>query len=366
VAHTRGQKHKIVSSKTSQRRRRNKIGTIKDSRDVIHTEQEEIENIFTNHFQNLFTSQPITNVAETVHAVHSKITQDMATYLSADFTEEEVSSAIQGMKGLAAPGPDGLPARFYHLYWDIVGKDITREALQVLNGENNPKPLNDTHICLIPKINNPSHPSDFRPISLCNFSLKIITKTIANRLKAILLDLITQNQSAFVPGRLISDNTIIAQEIFQYLNQTTKQFGYVGIKTDMAKAYDRLEWGFLRATMESMGFPQNLTNTIMLCVSTVSFSILINGKPSKSFQPERGLRQGDPLSPYLSILCADVLSTLITKARERKLIHGVKIAPGTPEITHLFFADDSLMFCRATKDEANTMKQIITQYQQAS
>jgi hypothetical protein len=187
--------------KASQRRRRNKIETIKDSRDVIHTEQEEIENIFTNHLQNLFTSQPITNVAETVHAVHSKITQDMATYLSADFTEEEVSSAIQGVKGLAAPGPDGLPARFYHLYWDIVGKDITREALQVLNGENNPKPLNDTHICLIPKINNPSHPSDFRPISLCNFSLKIITKTIANRLKAILLDLITQNQSVFCPGQ---------------------------------------------------------------------------------------------------------------------------------------------------------------------
>jgi hypothetical protein len=247
-----------------------------------------------------------------------------------------------------------------------VGKDITREALHVLNGGKNPKPLNETHICLIPKINNPSHPSDFRPISLCNVSLKIITKTIANRLKAILSDLITQNQSAFVPGRLISDNTIIAHEIFHYLNQTTKQTGYVGIKTDMAKAYDRLEWGILRATLNSMSFPQNLTNTIMLCVSTVSFSILINGKPSKCFQPERGLRQGDPLSPYLFILCADVLSALITKAQERKLIHGVKVAPGAPEITHLFFADDSLMFCRATNDEANTMKQLITQYQQAS
>jgi hypothetical protein len=157
---------KFVHQKASQRRRRNKIEAIKDNSDVIHTEQDEIENIFTDHFQNLFTSQPITNVAETVHAVHNKLTQDMVNHLSADFTEQEVFTAIQNMKGLAAPGPDGLPARFYHTYWDIVGKDITREALQVLNGGKNPKPLNETHICLIPKINNPSHPSDFRPISL--------------------------------------------------------------------------------------------------------------------------------------------------------------------------------------------------------
>ncbi|MCH80138.1 hypothetical protein A2U01_0000900, partial [Trifolium medium] len=101
----------------------------------------------------------------------------------------------------------------------------------------------------------------------------------------------------------------------------------------MAKAYDRVEWPFLQATLVSMGFPQKLTNTFIRCVSTVKFSILINGNPSLPFYPQRGLRQGDPLSPYLFILCADVLSGLITQAQQRKLIHGAKIAPGAPEIT---------------------------------
>jgi hypothetical protein len=187
----------------------------------------------------------------------------MYDYLNMDFTKEEVVSAIKDMKSLAAPGPDGLPALFYHTYWDIVGEDITRETLQVLNYGGNPQPYNNTHICLIPKTNKPSYPSEYRPISLCNVTLKIITKTIANRLKMILPNIISKNQSAFVPGRLISDNTIIANEIFHYFNNTSKQKGYVSIKTDMEKAYDRIEWDFLRATLTSMNFPPKLVNTIM-------------------------------------------------------------------------------------------------------
>jgi hypothetical protein len=240
------------------------------------------------------------------------------------------------MKGLAAPGPDGLPTRFYHTYWDIIGADITREALHILNNKGSPAPYNNTHICLIPKTNNPIYPSDFRPISLCNATLKIITKTIANRLKPILHEIISPNQSAFIPGRLITDNSLIANEIFHYLSQTNRHNGFIGIKTDMAKAYDRLEWDFLNETLRAMNFPPNLTNTIMQCVKTVTFSILINGQPTNNFCPERGLRQGDPLSPYLFIICADVLSTLISNAQDNKLIHGVKIAPRAPEITHLF------------------------------
>jgi hypothetical protein len=197
-------------------------------------------------------------------------------------------------------------------------------------------------------------------------TLKIITKTIANRLKIILPDVISQNQSAFVPGRLITDNTLVAYEIFHHFDHSKSKKGYMGIKTDMAKAYDRVEWQFLRTTLEVMGFPHQLTDTITDCVSTVTFSILINGKPSDTFSPQRGLRQGDPLSPYLFIFCANVLSGLISKAQSQKKIHGIRIAHGAPEISHLLFADDSLFFCRANKKEAQVIKDIITNYQEAS
>jgi hypothetical protein len=334
---THGDKNtKFFHQKANQRRRKNKIEAIKDQMGNIHTDRTNIEDIFLNHFKTLFTTQKPTNIANITNVVQNRINNDMYDHLDRDFTKEEVITAISDMKGLAAPGPDGLPARFYHTYWDIIGADITREALHILNNKGSPAPYNNTRICLIPKTNNPIYPSDFRPISLCNATLKIITKTIANRLKPILHEIISPNQSAFIPGRLITDNSLIANEIFHYLSQTNRHNGFIGIKTDMAKAYDRLEWDFLNETLRAMNFPPNLTNTIMQCVKTVTFSILINGQSTNKFCPERGLRQGDPLSPYLFIICADVLSTLISNAQDNKLIHGVKIAPRAPEITHLF------------------------------
>jgi hypothetical protein len=364
---THGDKNtSFFHQKASHRKRRNRIDSIKDPMGQYHTDQREIEQTFITHFQHLFTSQATNQVMETVQVVKNRINPYMFDHLNKDYTKQEVLEAVKGMKSLAAPGPDGLPAKFYQTYWEIVGKDITNTALNILNKDGNPGPFNATHICLIPKTKNPSQPSDFRPISLCNVTLKIITKAIANRLKPILPEIISTNQSAFVPGRLITDNVIIANEIFHYLSQTNSATGFVGIKTDMAKAYDRIEWNFLQATLSSMNFPIRMVNTIMKCVTTVNFSILINGKPSPHFYPQRGLRQGDPLSPYLFILCADVLSALITNAHLKKTIHGVKIAPKAPEITHLFFADDSVIFCRATEAETTSIKDILSTYQAAS
>jgi hypothetical protein len=357
---------KFFHMKANIRRRKNRIESIKDSLGQVHYDDQKMEQVFINHFQDLFTSQDTFNLEDIVEVVRGRLNQDMYTMLNANFSRDEVLQAIKDMKALAAPGPDGLPALFYHNYWDIIGKEITDMALGILNNNSDPSPLNHTYICLIPKCDNPSTPSDFRPISLCNVTLKIITKTISNRIKEVLLDIISQNQSAFIKGRLITDNTIIAADIFNYLQHTNRKNGYVGIKTDMAKAYDRVEWRFLEATLTTMGIPTSLIQTIMKCVTTVQFSILLNGYPTSNFQPQRGLRQGDPLSPYLFILCADVLSGLISKAQQNHLIHGVKIAPRAPEITHLLFADDSLLFCRANNKEVKALNEVLQNYQRAS
>lgn len=138
------------------------------------------------------------------------------------------------------------------------------------------------------------------------------------------------------------------------------------MKLDMSKAYDRVEWNFLERVILKMGFCTRWVELVMGCVKTVSYSVLVNGNPTNSFKPKRGLRQGDPLSPYLFLLCANVFSALLTRAALDGHIHGVKVARTTPSVTHLFFADDSILFFQATRREVDEIKRIIQLYEGAS
>ncbi|KAB2630222.1 hypothetical protein D8674_007741 [Pyrus ussuriensis x Pyrus communis] len=168
--------------------------------------------------------------------------------------------------------------------------------------------LNSTHIVLVPKTNNPDSVGQFRPISLCNYSYKIVSKILANRLKPLLSEVISSTQSAFVMGRQIQDNIGIAHEMFHFLKlRKAKSKFEMGVKLDMHKAYDRVEWDFLEAVMEKLGFCPHWRNLVMGCVKTVEFAIILNGQPGKHFIPSRGLRQGDPL-------CLRTFSSLLERS----------------------------------------------------
>lgn len=165
----------------------------------------------------------------------------------------------------------------------------------------------------------------------------IASKILANRLKKVLPFIIHASQSAFVPGRLIIDNALVAYKCFHYLRKTRKGLkGCMALKLDMSKANDRVERTFL----EKLGLHTAFTSTSMNCVSMASFSILVNGQPTRSFIPTRGLRQGDPLSPFLFVICAKGFSTLLRKAKEREFIHGIKVRRNVPQISQQFFAFD--------------------------
>uniref|UniRef100_A0A2N9FBI7 Reverse transcriptase domain-containing protein n=1 Tax=Fagus sylvatica TaxID=28930 RepID=A0A2N9FBI7_FAGSY len=276
---------------------------------------------------------------ESLATVERKITPAMNQLLCAPYSAEEVRQALFQMHPSKSPGPDGHVLR----------------------------KINFTHVVLIPKINDPRSVSDFRPISLCNVIYKIISKVLANRLKGLLDFVVSESQSAFVPGRLITDNVAVAFELLHGLkSKRNGKKGQMAVKLDMSKAYNRVEWIFLERLMAKLGFEGHWVALVMACIKTVSYSIILNGEPHGLINPSRGIRQGDPISPYLFLLCAEGLSSLIQQAALNKTIHGVSVCRGGPKISHLLFADDSLIFCEASLLECEKLGLLLELYEAAS
>jgi hypothetical protein len=184
-----------------------------------------------------------------------QVTEDMNEELLKGFTKNEVSLALKQMAPLEAPGPNGLMAGFFQNHWEKMGEEISMVAIEALNSGNMPICLNETHIALIPKVKNLASVTEFRPISLCNILYKLISNVLANRLKRILPAIVFHTQSAFIPGRLITDNILVAYETLHTMHTwLSGKMGYMAVKLDISKAYDRVQWKFLEAIMQRLGF----------------------------------------------------------------------------------------------------------------
>jgi hypothetical protein len=194
---------------------------------------------------------------------------------------------------------------------------------------------------------------------------KIASKVIANGLKLFLPEIISKEQSSFVLGRQITDNIITAYEFLHFMKRNRAK-KHCALKLDMRKTFDRVEWPYLRAIMLRMGFSRRWVDLIMSLVSSVSFSVLFNGTPMEEFRPSRGLRQGDPISPYLFLLAAEGLSGLLKQSQQSPHLQGIKVAPSAPAVNHLLFVDDSLLFVKATNEGASEVMELLTKYCDAS
>ena len=351
----------------TRRFRKNSLQGIRDEAGVWRTRQEEIGEVMVNYFKSLFTALEGIVSTGALDCVPPLIDEEMNGDLCCEFEASEVAIALKQMAPLKAPGPDGMPPLFYQNFWSTVNQDVTSSILSWLNSGTIPTNLNHTFITLVPKLHSPEFPHQFRPISLCNVLYKIYSKVLANLLKKILPSIITEHQSTFTKGRLISDNILVAFETFHSLqNFRGGNYGYMALKLDMSKAYDRVEWSYLEGIMRKMGFRERWINLVMGCVKIVSYSVLVNGDPCGIIFPTRGIRQGDPLSPFLFLLCTEGLNGLIKKADLQGEIHGYSLCRRGPKLTHLLFADDSLIFCRATMEECGKVLNILKEYEEAS
>jgi hypothetical protein len=265
-------------------------------------------------------------VEECLGGLEARVMEEMNNNLVKMFTQGEVEVALNQMHPLKSSGPNGVSAVFYQHSWATIQKEVCRAVLDFLNNGIFYPSINEIFITLIPKIKDPTRITKYRPINLCNVIYKLIAKVLANGMKKILPQIISLNQSAFISGRLITDNILVAFEALHTMDvKMSGKKGFMAIKLDMSKAYDRVEWDFLEAIMVTLGFATKWVEKVIMCVRSVSYSILINGQPYGKIKPSRGIRQEDPLSPYLFILCAEGLSTLLNKAGREGWITGLPI-----------------------------------------
>ncbi|KAA3458589.1 reverse transcriptase [Gossypium australe] len=319
------------------------------------------------YFENLFASKGMADPKKMLEGIEECISLEINEALQSPFKEDEVYAALKGMRPIKAPGSDGFPVLFFQKYWHIVGKEVLEYCLGILNEEKEIELANTTDIVLIPKVLQPITLVNSRPISLCTVMYKLVTKTIANRLQDVIGCCIDKAQSAFIPGRLISDNVLLAYELLHtFRKKRTGKKGYMAVKLDMSKAYDRVEWDFVKQVMRKLGFSANWIELIMKCITTVSYAVILNGNRGSSFQPSRGLRQGDPLSPFLFLICSEVLSALMKSTKQNGLVKGAKASRKGPEISHLLFVDDCILFGEAAERGARILKEILQEYANCS
>lgn len=353
-------------SRAKERSRTNKIKSLKLNDGTIVTNQGQLEEAAKGFYHALFTAQQGTDPLVVTNWVERKVSEEMNENLCAPVSDLEVERALFMMHPNKSPGPDGFTAGFYIKHWHILKSSVCSGIRNFFESGIMPQKINDTILVLIPKVKSPQELTQFRPIALCNVLYKIVSKVLALRLRPILDEIISDEQSAFVPGRLITDNVLTAYECIHYLKRKKGKTGACAIKLDMAKAYDRVEWSYLRQIMVKMGFANIWIERVMTCVQSVSFSVRVNGNFSEPFQPSRGIRQGDPISPYLFLLCGEGLSCLFRRIGSSFLAKGIRVGIHAPWISHLLFADDCLVFTQASEQGAQRIQNILEMYRVGS
>lgn len=259
------------------------------------------------------------------------------------FTEEEIWATIQSYDGNRASETDGFNMSFFKEFWAMIKDDIMKVFMDFHEHGKLVKGLNASFIALIPKSPSPSSISDYRPISLIGSIYKLISKVLAIRLQSIMPSILSENQFAFTTGRQISDCILVTNEVVDAMKKNRQ--GGILLKLDFAKAYDNMDWCFLMDLLQEMGFGGRWIKWMEECVSTASLVILVNGSPTDFFKIEKGLRQGNPLSPLLFNICVNGLSGMMNQLLS--LLNPCRYhIGGSLFINHLQFVDDTLIFCQ--------------------
>ncbi|XP_024014231.1 uncharacterized protein LOC112088180 [Eutrema salsugineum] len=333
------------------RKMQNTIREIRKPDGETVTDGDEIKQEAERFFKDFLSHEPDDfhgmETEEIGNLLDFRCDEEDTSLLEREVTAEEIKKTLFSMPTEKSPGPDGFTSEFFKAAWSIVGDGFIAAISSFFVKGFLPKGLNATILALIPKKEAALEMRDYRPISYCNVLYKVISKIVANCLKIVLPKFISQNQSAYVKNRLLMENVLLAAELVKHYHKTSLSSRYA-MKIDISKAFDSVQWPFLINVLTALDFPEKFIHWIRLCVTTASFSVQVNGELAGFFQSKRGLRQGCSLSPYLFVICMDVLSKMIDKAAIDKQI-GYHPGCKNLGLTHLCFADDLMIFVDGKK-----------------
>ncbi|XP_020704050.1 uncharacterized protein LOC110115218 [Dendrobium catenatum] len=332
------------------RKNNNWISHIKTKEGKITEDANEIQKVFSDFF--LLKWKHRNCLIEGWPNPGAVINENDQAVLDVEFTREELHAIIQNSGCNIAPGVDGVTFSFLKNFWNLISEDIWLAVNHFMVSGEMPISWKETIIVLIPKIQNPQEVTNYRPINLCLTIYKIIAKMLLSRLELVIHKLISMDQDAFIKGRSLSDHVLLAQEIFNKFWYSKARKGLLAIKLDMEQAYDSMGWDALRQVLSHFNFPTKFKELILQCILNPKYCISINGKKSYWIYGKTGFRQGCPLSPYLFILCSQILSDALNG---RKGDIGISISPKAPRVSHLLYADDILIFSECILNEFDKM-----------
>ncbi|KAL8458477.1 hypothetical protein ACS0TY_036118 [Phlomoides rotata] len=256
-------------------------------------------------------------------------------------SEEEIRTAVWECGIDKSPGPDGFNFLFLRKTWNVIKKDVIGFVQEFERSGKFVKGGNASFVTLIPKNTNPTKIEEYRPIALVGCMYKLISKILANRIKIVLPNLIGKEQTAFIEQRHLLDGALALNEIIDEINKKKKEAFL--FKIDFAKAYDSIRWDFLDDIMSNMNFCDKWRKWIAGCLSSATVSILVNGSPTAEFSPQKGLRQGDPIAPFLFLLVAESLNRFVKRAVNLNLFSPISIGRNEVKVSIMQFADDTII-----------------------
>ena len=292
------------------------------------------------------------------------IDQNQREELTAPFSDQEIKEAVWSCGGDKCPGPDGFNFNFIKAFWKVLKVEFRRFVDEFHFHGSLPRGSNASFMALIPKTSHPHSLNDYRPISLIGCMDKVIAKLLANRLRGVISDIVDERQSAFIKDRHILHGIMILNEV---VDEALKRKHPVMIfKVDFEKAYDTVSWSFLDYMLSRLGFCTKWRQWIAACLQSASFSILVNGSPTKEFSPPRGLRRGDPLAPLLFNIVGEGLTGLMREAILKNLYRSYLVGKQKEPINILQYADDTVFIGEASWENVLVLKAMLRGFEMAS